>query len=500
MTVHHQDGTAMMDIGVASDDLDGSPLPSPANHHMSLAEQIRRKRETAFDIDNIVIPYRYEVLNLIWVLAKIKTFYFFSIAASTRVEKLKYKEILTPTWRKISENEATMASEEAAMPQPLPPPPAPAPTPPVTSKRKRKSSTTSANKKVESNLISAEMAEVAASAAMTEAELANFEDISLSSYEARHYKAEVEEQKRWSQPLKVIGMGSGTNRNRSSRRQNSQADSGCNTPDPMSPGNKKHILKYLIQQCQYLLFSGSVEKVDSVEVNTRPSTPDELSTPNAIKNRRRTSSITLKPRDRNPSEDSPRCPTPGTSGSEFSAPLPMYPQIDPYEPRKFPISDEDYTLMCEEMPSGFDTVSTSEGGGQPCEELEEPISLENVPAASVASTSNPVASSRRASSQESSNFDDEVQEMEDEDPDWSGDMEDPDDPEWTSREEVQQNNVKSMKKPPVKKPVAATASVTAATPPTSVVSGVQPKLPPPPNSQQQPPQQQQPQQKCFNAN
>merc|ERR1711862_623927 len=132
-------------------------------------------------------------------------------------------------------------------------------------------------------------------------------------------------------------------------------------------------------------------------------------------------------------------------------------------------------------------VSTSEGGGQPCEELEEPISLENVPAASVASTSNPVASSLRASSQESSNFDDEVQEMEDEDPDWSGDMEDPGDPEWTSREEVQQNNVKSMKKPPVKKPVAATASV---------VSGVQPKLPPPPNSQQQPPQQQQPQQKC----
>merc|ERR1712062_29460 len=119
----------------------------------------------------------------------------------------------------------------------------------------------------------------------------------------------------------------------------------------------------------------------------------------------------------------------------------------------------------------------------------------------VASTSNPVASSRRASSQEYSNFDDEVQEMEDEDPDWSGDMEDPDDPEWTSREEVQQNNVKSMKKPPVKKPVVATASVTAATP-TSVVSGVHPKLPPPPNSQQQPPQQQQQQQpqKCFNAN
>jgi len=36
----------------------------------------RRKRENSYDIDNIVIPY--------------------SIAASTRVEKLQYKEIPTP--------------------------------------------------------------------------------------------------------------------------------------------------------------------------------------------------------------------------------------------------------------------------------------------------------------------------------------------------------------------------------------------------------------------
>ena len=49
------------------------------------ARQIRRKRETAFDIDNIVIPY--------------------SMAASVRVEKLKYKEILTPTWRLLEEEQ-----------------------------------------------------------------------------------------------------------------------------------------------------------------------------------------------------------------------------------------------------------------------------------------------------------------------------------------------------------------------------------------------------------
>lgn len=37
---------------------------------------VRRKRESSYDIDNIVIPY--------------------SMAALTRVEKLEYKEILTP--------------------------------------------------------------------------------------------------------------------------------------------------------------------------------------------------------------------------------------------------------------------------------------------------------------------------------------------------------------------------------------------------------------------
>ncbi len=42
-----------------------------------MKESLRRRRgESAFDINNIVIPY--------------------SMAASTRVEKLKYKEIVTP--------------------------------------------------------------------------------------------------------------------------------------------------------------------------------------------------------------------------------------------------------------------------------------------------------------------------------------------------------------------------------------------------------------------
>ena len=258
--------------------------------------------------------------------------------------------------------------------------------------------------------ISAEDALAAASAAVaTVAEFQSFtEDISESSYLIRHSKAEVEEQKRWSKPLKVIGMGSAPNRNRSSRRQNSQADnSGYNTPDPMSPG--------------------SVERLDTLEVNTRPSSPD-ADHPQSIKNRRRTSSTT-KSRDRNPSEDaqSSRCTTPG---AEHILSHQNNTLVDPFELRKFPLTDEEFEKMQEEMPSGYDQVPPDNedgihGGGH-----GDAADLECI----TDHTVNP--SSRRPSSQDSSAFEDEANEEEEEDPDWSGDMEDPDDPEWTGREDA----------------------------------------------------------------
>lgn len=62
------------------------PLPGAAQNRSILQEVLRRRRgENAFDINNIVIPY--------------------SIASATRVERLPYKEILTPKWRALSEEE-----------------------------------------------------------------------------------------------------------------------------------------------------------------------------------------------------------------------------------------------------------------------------------------------------------------------------------------------------------------------------------------------------------
>ncbi len=212
------------------------------------------------------------------------------------------------------------------------------------------------------------------------------EDITLSSYENRHAKAEQEEKRRWQLPL---WKSSGGQRSRS-RRQDScrtEASSGCNTPDPLSPG--------------------MVEKVDSLEVNTRPSTPVNVaseensnsapgtmektpggggggggqssapssaaSTPQAagsIRNRRRTSSAT-KSRERNPSEDtqSSRCTTPTQEQQSQQQPQqqPQPPSsqdsvdVAPFEPRTFPLSKEDYTRMVAEMPNEAESGGNGDG-------------------------------------------------------------------------------------------------------------------------------------------
>ncbi|XP_035303114.1 KAT8 regulatory NSL complex subunit 1 isoform X8 [Cricetulus griseus] len=59
-----------------------TPTSSSSQVGASTSQPVRRRRgESSFDINNIVIPM--------------------SVAATTRVEKLQYKEILTPSWREV---------------------------------------------------------------------------------------------------------------------------------------------------------------------------------------------------------------------------------------------------------------------------------------------------------------------------------------------------------------------------------------------------------------
>jgi len=385
LTVHHHSddrvGAVINDLSSDGGDTifgvdGGSPVPSPAvgggATSQAWADHIRRKRETAFDIDNIVIPY--------------------SMAAATRVEKLKYKEILTPTWRPVGEKE-----------------------------------------------------EQAGKAILPEQE----EDISQTAYEGRHSKAEQEEKRRWQLPVYKSQTGGQRSRNRRQDSFRTEASSGCNTPtDPLSPG-----------------------VVESLEVNTRPSTPtgaDEVNAasasasapctveksqqlqqqPMAIRNRRRTSSVT-KSRERNPSEEASRCASPVQQQPE-QAPAGVCENVaheePPYEARKFPLDEDFFSKMLAEMPEKGEAPKVAPAAA--AAEQEETSGSAGVkrtlsdafgdsPAAAPASGSLPPAPGS------SSGEEDEGEDAED--PDWNEETAEDDDPEWAEKTEKTEKSEKSEK-------------------------------------------------------
>ena len=165
----------------------------------SLTEQLKKKRKSNYDIDHIVIPY--------------------SMAATTRVEKLQYKEIQTPSWKEIEETTSTT-----------------------------------------SPLAGQKVAAVKSNAGQEPAEDDDFEDISDLAFKLMHAKAEEEERARWATPLGRVHGGQrghhGVGRGRARRLDSSrtEASSGANTPNPLSP-----------------------EAIEDIVVATRPSTPQSES-------------------------------------------------------------------------------------------------------------------------------------------------------------------------------------------------------------------------------
>ncbi|XP_013845379.1 KAT8 regulatory NSL complex subunit 1 isoform X3 [Sus scrofa] len=78
---HHPPHSPLVRQLSASSDT-SAPTSSSPQVTASTSQPVRRRRgESSFDINNIVIPM--------------------SVAATTRVEKLQYKEILTPSWREV---------------------------------------------------------------------------------------------------------------------------------------------------------------------------------------------------------------------------------------------------------------------------------------------------------------------------------------------------------------------------------------------------------------
>lgn len=150
-----------------------SPAPSPGDERIhsfavERTEALRRKRENSYDIDNIMIPH--------------------SLASSARVEKLQYKEILTPKWRLV-DPEPALDSKNGGV---------------------RRSSHES-----------------------------DVEDVSDETMMLRHERCEMEERKKFMAYVKNANPG----RTRTHRRTDSRAgSSGANTPDPMSPNTPADLL------------------------------------------------------------------------------------------------------------------------------------------------------------------------------------------------------------------------------------------------------------------
>ena len=189
-----------------------------------IRDKMVKKRKSSYDIDHIVIPM--------------------SMAATTRVERIKYKEILTPSWRETSFFKTETDKE------------------PETEDKKEPEKEETVKEEQTKEIDEEETKEKPTD------EQEDFEDISDLCYRLRHVKAEEEERVRWATPLgRVHGGQRGHNQTSSGRSGRgrrldscrTEASSGANTPlGPLSPE------------------AGAIE---DIMVTTRPSSPSGDHTP-----------------------------------------------------------------------------------------------------------------------------------------------------------------------------------------------------------------------------
>nr|XP_034191066.1 KAT8 regulatory NSL complex subunit 1 isoform X1 [Osmia lignaria]XP_034191075.1 KAT8 regulatory NSL complex subunit 1 isoform X1 [Osmia lignaria] len=247
-----------------------SPVPSPLHHTAASTEKntIKEKssishgrlRQNSYDIDNIVIPY--------------------SVAASTRLEKLQYKEILTPKWR-LCEEPLKLDIKNGVMHRP--------------------------------------------------SQDSDFEDMSDETIALRHERSEREENKRFMTYMTLPHQS----RIRHNRRTDSRADSGANTPDPMSP----HASDFGGDMMSPITSPPPTPQVQDAEHQQNLDTHRSSALQNALR-RRTTPTLRLGKDD-------------STLMNEDEN------EIFPYEPRVFPLSEEVYDKMLEVMPDGHWQASSA---------------------------------------------------------------------------------------------------------------------------------------------
>jgi len=278
----------------------------------------KRRGESAFDINNIVIPY--------------------SIASSTRVEKLQYKEIITPKWREIKNGEnkektVDIKSEDQSDGALLLPAPV----------------TTEANGP-ESGIpgVTIVKQHYDPDEKLTPTE----EDVSEECFIARHLRSEVLEKKRF-----ISYNTLGQRRGRANR-----TESGCATPEPFSPD--------LSQSETHLV--GSSQLVTPPNTPAGPSTSFTPGIEDAVEEERhRSGSVCSVRREesgerrRNSSASSRSDRRRSMSHSEERQRNDTLNDVDdeevtPWPDRQFPLTDFDHEALYMERPKAVVTEVTEQ--------------------------------------------------------------------------------------------------------------------------------------------
>ncbi|XP_043466738.1 KAT8 regulatory NSL complex subunit 1 [Leptopilina heterotoma] len=257
-----------------------SPVPSPLQHTAASSEKnsaIKEKtstshgrlRQNSYDIDNIVIPY--------------------SVAASTRLEKLQYKEILTPKWR-LCDEPVKIDVKNGVMHRP--------------------------------------------------SQDSDCEDVSDEAVVLRHGRSEKEEYKRFM----TFANPPYQSRIRHNRRTDSRADSGANTPDPMSPHASDFGGDTTSPITSPPATPSNSHDAEHVDANRPPPLQHVL--------RRRTlSSLRFTREDREKDKEKETITSIVDEEREKEVP--------PYEPRMFPLPEDVYDKMLEVMPEGHWQASSA---------------------------------------------------------------------------------------------------------------------------------------------
>ncbi|CAH0553618.1 unnamed protein product [Brassicogethes aeneus] len=258
-----------------------SPSSSPLLQMQSISGYTRKNRIHSYDIDNIVIPY--------------------SVAASTRVEKLQYKEILTPKWR-LADPDFGVKSE------------------------------------VKNNGIVRDPSQDE-----------DAEDLCEESVVARHDRCEHDEKKKFLSYLKLpLGYG-----RRSHKRTDSRAESsGANTPDPMSPshggGQAGPNASNNNENASPLASPPATPLPPALLKEEEAPMAAQAQLPSVSVMRRRTMSQSRFAKDRELKEEQ-RCNTPEE--------VPV--EVQPYETRTFPLNEDIYDKMVKVMPDDHHEVKTN---------------------------------------------------------------------------------------------------------------------------------------------